>query len=110
MPSPVRGGALHRLYEDWRTLGLSALAHLEAAIDFPDEDIDFLDSAELHTRFAGVEARFEALEQRFLLSADVVVPPPPPPMITTLAGSTPGTPPSSMPLPPRDFSSAWAPA
>lgn len=32
-------GALHRLYEDWRTLGLHALAHLEAAIDFPDEDL-----------------------------------------------------------------------
>lgn len=32
-------GALHRLYEDWRTLGLRALAHLEAAIDFPDEDL-----------------------------------------------------------------------
>jgi tRNA modification GTPase len=33
------GGALHRLYEDWRTMGLRALAHLEAAIDFPDEDL-----------------------------------------------------------------------
>jgi tRNA modification GTPase len=32
-------GALHRLYEDWRTLGLATLAHLEAAIDFPDEDL-----------------------------------------------------------------------
>ena len=32
-------GALHRLYEDWRTLGPRALAHLEAAIDFPDEDL-----------------------------------------------------------------------
>jgi tRNA modification GTPase len=32
-------GALHRLYEDWRTEGLRALAHLEAAIDFPDEDL-----------------------------------------------------------------------
>ncbi len=32
-------GALHRLYEDWRTAGLHALAHLEAAIDFPDEDL-----------------------------------------------------------------------
>jgi tRNA modification GTPase len=32
-------GALHRLYEDWRTMGLRALAHLEAAIDFPDEDL-----------------------------------------------------------------------
>jgi tRNA modification GTPase len=32
-------GALHRLYEDWRTDGVRALAHLEAAIDFPDEDL-----------------------------------------------------------------------
>ena len=32
-------GGLRRLYEDWRTLGLRALAHLEAAIDFPDEDL-----------------------------------------------------------------------
>ncbi|MBV8394516.1 MAG: tRNA uridine-5-carboxymethylaminomethyl(34) synthesis GTPase MnmE [Alphaproteobacteria bacterium] len=32
-------GALHRLYEGWRTQGLRALAHLEAAIDFPDEDL-----------------------------------------------------------------------
>ena len=32
-------GALHRLYETWRTQGLHALAHLEAAIDFPDEDL-----------------------------------------------------------------------
>jgi tRNA modification GTPase len=32
-------GALRRLYEDWRTLGLATLAHLEAAIDFPDEDL-----------------------------------------------------------------------
>jgi tRNA modification GTPase len=32
-------GALHRLYEDWRVLGLRVLAHLEAAIDFPDEDL-----------------------------------------------------------------------
>jgi tRNA modification GTPase len=33
------GGALQRLYEDWRTVGLRSLAHLEAAIDFPDEDL-----------------------------------------------------------------------
>ena len=32
-------GALQRLYEAWRTLGLRTLAHLEAAIDFPDEDL-----------------------------------------------------------------------
>lgn len=32
-------GALHKLYEAWRTLGLGTLAHLEAAIDFPDEDL-----------------------------------------------------------------------
>ena len=32
-------GALHRLYEEWRGQGLRLLAHLEAAIDFPDEDL-----------------------------------------------------------------------
>lgn len=32
-------GALYRLYETWRSAGLRALAHLEAAIDFPDEDL-----------------------------------------------------------------------
>jgi len=32
-------GALGRLYEDWRTCLLRALAHLEADIDFPDEDL-----------------------------------------------------------------------
>ncbi|TWT14791.1 tRNA uridine-5-carboxymethylaminomethyl(34) synthesis GTPase MnmE [Reyranella sp. CPCC 100927] len=32
-------GALGLLYEDWRTVLLRALAHLEADIDFPDEDL-----------------------------------------------------------------------
>src|SRR5215472_11989466 len=32
-------GALGRLYEDWRTRLLRALAHLEAAIDFPEEGL-----------------------------------------------------------------------
>src|SRR5262249_31414084 len=32
-------GALYRLYEDWRTLGLRTLAHLQGATDFPDEDL-----------------------------------------------------------------------
>lgn len=32
-------GALGRLYESWRSLGVATLAHLEAAIDFPDEDL-----------------------------------------------------------------------
>lgn len=32
-------GALGRLYEDWRIGLLRALAHLEADIDFPDEDL-----------------------------------------------------------------------
>jgi len=33
------GGALARLYEGWRARLLRALAHLEADIDFPDEDL-----------------------------------------------------------------------
>ncbi|WP_262693447.1 tRNA uridine-5-carboxymethylaminomethyl(34) synthesis GTPase MnmE [Kordiimonas aquimaris] len=32
-------GALRTLYEDWRSRLLSHLAHLEADIDFPDEDL-----------------------------------------------------------------------
>ncbi|WP_207485333.1 tRNA uridine-5-carboxymethylaminomethyl(34) synthesis GTPase MnmE [Arenibaculum pallidiluteum] len=32
-------GALGRLYEDWRGRLMRALAHLEAEIDFPDEDL-----------------------------------------------------------------------
>ena len=32
-------GELHGLYEDWRVRLLRALAHLEAAIDFPDEGL-----------------------------------------------------------------------
>lgn len=33
------GGALARLYDGWRERLMRALAHVEAAIDFPDEDL-----------------------------------------------------------------------
>lgn len=33
------GGALGRRHNAWRELALEALAHLEAAVDFPDEDL-----------------------------------------------------------------------
>lgn len=33
------GGALGRLYDGWRSRLIAALAHLEAAIDFPEEDL-----------------------------------------------------------------------
>ena len=33
------GGALKELYDDWRQRLIHTLAHLEAAIDFPDEDL-----------------------------------------------------------------------
>lgn len=36
---------------------------VEAAIDFPDEDIDFLDSAELQQRLAAVDEGFRRLEE-----------------------------------------------
>src|SRR5690606_39052369 len=35
--------------------------HVEAAIDFPEEEIDFLSDAALTTRIADVRARFESL-------------------------------------------------
>lgn len=33
------GGALREIYDDWRRRLVQALAHLEAVIDFPDEDL-----------------------------------------------------------------------
>jgi tRNA modification GTPase len=43
------GGALARLYDDWREQGLSALALVEAAIDFSDE-ADVADDAVVRAR------------------------------------------------------------
>ncbi len=48
-------GALHRLYESWRTAGLRALAHLEAAIDFPDEDLPSGLADEVRTAIAALQ-------------------------------------------------------
>jgi tRNA modification GTPase len=39
----------------------AARMHVEAAIDFPDEDIDFLDDANLRSRIAGIIDGFKAL-------------------------------------------------
>ena len=47
-------GALHRLYEAWRSQGLRALAHLEAAIDFPDEDLPEGIDARVHAEIASL--------------------------------------------------------
>ena len=58
-------GALHRLYEDWRAQGLRALAHLEAAIDFPDEDLPEGLADEVRTAVAGLQKEIAAhLEDR----------------------------------------------
>jgi tRNA U34 5-carboxymethylaminomethyl modifying GTPase MnmE/TrmE len=58
-------GALHRLYEDWRTLGLRALAHLEAAIDFPDEDLPAGIADEVRAGMTQLQAEIAAhLEDR----------------------------------------------
>ena len=48
-------GALHRLYETWRSAGLRALAHLEAAIDFPDEDLPSGLADEVRTAIAALQ-------------------------------------------------------
>jgi tRNA modification GTPase len=53
-------GALHRLYEDWRTLGLRTLAHLEAAIDFPDEDLPDGIADEVHAGITQLLAEIAA--------------------------------------------------
>jgi tRNA modification GTPase len=51
--------AVHALDEQVRELR----TWVEAAIDFPDEDIDFLASGELAARVAGVRASFTTLER-----------------------------------------------
>lgn len=53
-------GALHRLYEEWRTMGLRALAHLEAAIDFPDEDLPAGIADEVRTGIQSLQAAITA--------------------------------------------------
>ena len=53
-------GALHRLYEDWRTLGLRTLAHLEAAIDFPDEDLPAGIADDVHAGITRLQAEIAA--------------------------------------------------
>lgn len=57
------GGALARRYEDWRHMLVSALAHLEAAIDFPDEDLPEDVANRARPRVVGLLAELdEALE------------------------------------------------
>ena len=53
-------GALHRLYEAWRSQGLRALAHLEAAIDFPDEDLPEGIDARVRTEIASLAEEIAA--------------------------------------------------
>lgn len=52
-------GALHRLYETWRSAGLRALAHLEAAIDFPDEDLPSGLADEVRIAITGLQSEIE---------------------------------------------------
>jgi tRNA modification GTPase len=49
-------GALGRLYEDWRSRLLRALAHLEAAIDFPEEGLPDELSAAVRASAAALRA------------------------------------------------------
>ncbi|MEM1438324.1 MAG: tRNA uridine-5-carboxymethylaminomethyl(34) synthesis GTPase MnmE [Pseudomonadota bacterium] len=52
--------AVHALVEEITTLRM----HVEAAIDFPEEEIDFLDDAGLRGRLDQTRAAFDALQQR----------------------------------------------
>lgn len=52
-------GALHRLYEAWRHRGVRALAHLEAAIDFPDEDLPDGLADEVRIAIGGLQSEIE---------------------------------------------------
>lgn len=53
-------GALARLYEGWRGVLVPLLAHVEAYIDFPDEDLPDSLGEELHGRVAGLVSQIRA--------------------------------------------------
>lgn len=53
-------GALTRLYDGWRAGLIKALAHLEAAIDFPDEDLPPDVVAEVNASIARLMAAIDA--------------------------------------------------
>ena len=54
------GGALKTRYDDWRDRLIKALAHLEAVIDFPDEDLPVETSAALWATVEGLEKELSA--------------------------------------------------
>ena len=53
-------GELGRLYEGWRAALIAALAHLEADIDFPDEDLPDGVAAAIAPKIAGLRAEITA--------------------------------------------------
>lgn len=53
-------GALGAMFEDWRTRILHLLAHVEAAVDFPDEELDVLQEAGLAEKLNGLIAQLQA--------------------------------------------------
>jgi len=53
-------GALGALYDDWRGRLIPALAHLEAAIDFPDEDLPENLAAKIEPVLAALRAEMTA--------------------------------------------------
>jgi tRNA modification GTPase len=53
-------GELGRLYEDWRRRLLRALAHLEAFIDFPDEDLPDTIASEIMKSIQGLRKEIAA--------------------------------------------------
>lgn len=53
-------GALARLYEGWRGLLVPTLAHLEAYIDFPDEDLPDTVSGSVRIQVADLAAQIRA--------------------------------------------------
>ncbi len=54
------GGALSRRQERWRALFLDALAWLQAAIDFPDEDLPEIVEAQVRPLLGALAAELEA--------------------------------------------------
>lgn len=65
-------GALSRKLEALKAQVLALQAHLSAAIDFPEEDVDEIDGAALQTELNGLRTELRRLCDSFELGADLM--------------------------------------
>lgn len=68
----LQGGSLYRAILQLKEAVLSVQAHISAAIDFPEEDVEELDDDTLNERLDGIDARLRALLSSYDTGAAVL--------------------------------------